>query len=149
MATTVDATNVVFQYSTVLTPESAVWKTVVCETDSSADHAVNVQETKTKCGTFTSVDTPTNSITGNGVVNAVPASDEASYKELLSLLNNKTVVLGRYLNLDDGVLNDGDAIFMQGQGRISSLGSSNTEGDLLKFSYGFTFNGAPLLTPPA
>jgi hypothetical protein len=146
-ASTVSATKVVLQISENLTAPFTNWKTLVCETDSSSDHATNVTETKTKCGTFTAVDTPTNTISGNGVVNTTPEADEISYQDLLVLLNNKTEVTGRYFNLEDGETPAGAAVFMRGKGRVSSLGTSNTEGDLLKFSYGFTFNGTPLFAP--
>ncbi|HTE24953.1 hypothetical protein [Flavitalea sp.] len=145
-ATEVQGLEVVFQYSTdLIAPYD--WKTIGCETDNSSDSQATVNDTVTKCATFSSASKPTNAVSGNGVVNAAPEADEASYKEIDALLQNQTKARGRYLNLDNGTIGDGEAIYKEGEGRFTSLGHAAPADNLLTFSWGFSFSGVVITTP--
>jgi hypothetical protein len=137
----VSTSLVTFQYSEDISDPITDWKTIVCEDTSEGGGDSNTTETKTKCGTFTAVDTPTLTVTGSGVVKADPDSDEASFQEILNLLNTKTLVSGWYQNEVDGAVGAGAAVYMKGQGRFTSARVTATEGDLLKFNWAFAFSG--------
>ena len=116
--------------------------TVVCETDSEASMTASVSEIPTKrCGVLRSTQEPVVNITLNGVVNATPEADEASYAQLSAWMLSKTKLYIEYLNESNGTVDEAAGIGLQGTGYISDLGSQSTAGESQRFSLGVAFSG--------
>ncbi len=116
--------------------------TITCETDSEATLTASVSEIVTKrCGVLRSPQEPVGNITLNGVVNATPEADEASYAQLSAWMVSKTKLWIEYYNEANGTVGEGDGIYMQGLGYISDLGSQSTAGESQRFSISVAFSG--------
>lgn len=119
---------------------------VTCETDSEASLTASVSEIVTKrCGVLRSPQEPVGNITLNGVVNATPEANEASYAQLSAWMVSKTKLWVEYLNEAGAPVGEGDGIYWQGLGYISDLGSQSTAGESQRFSLGIAFSG-PITT---
>lgn len=138
------ATLVSFRYSTDSTNGvDGQWKTIVCEETSDGGSDATVNETATKCATFTTTNTPTTNVNGSGVVDADPAADQATFNDIHALVLSKTEVWGKYENLPDpgNGIAAGQIVSIIGRGRFTSARSQNQEGDVSKFTWAFTFSG--------
>lgn len=144
MATTEVAASLILLRLSTDTENGSNPVTIVCETDSEAGIDTSVTETQTKrCGTLVAVQSPTGTITLNGVVDATPDAGEASLQQLMIWASNRTKLWAEYLNESDGgSIDEGDSIYMQGLGYLTSVRSTSTAGDTQKFSMGFSFSGA-------
>jgi hypothetical protein len=131
---------VTFQTSTDLTG-ATLKKTIVCEETSTLNLSANVNETKTKCGTFVAVDTPTGTVTINGVVNGSPEATELSFNTIAGYVNAKTKLYGLYQNAVSGSVALGTAVYASGTGYFTSAEVTSQEGDLIKFTASFSFSG--------
>lgn len=140
MATELQGSIVTLQLSTDTTGATGL-KTITCEESSDITISTNVNETKTKCGSFTAVDTPTVSINFSGVVNGAPGGTELSYNDLAGFANNKTKVYAKYQNAVSGSVGVGTAVYATGTGYVSNVQATSAEGDLIKFTATFTFSG--------
>lgn len=127
----------------VSTSENTGFKTIVCEESSQSATTSNVNTTKTKCGTFTAVDTPETVISGSGVVDGSPAANQVSFKQLESWVRAKTKLFFIYQNAADvnSSIAKGDAIYQDGQGYFTEATITAQEGDLLKFNWSFATTG--------
>lgn len=123
------------------------YRTIVCEETSEGGGDASTTDTPTKCGTFTATAEPAFTVTGSGVVNTTPGPDEVSGQQLLDWLANKTLLAAIYQNSADGPTGAGEAVYMEGQGRLTSVRFTAQEGDLLKFNWAFSFSG-PVNTNP-
>lgn len=130
--------------SDLVTPD---YRTIVCEETSEGGGDASTTDTPTKCGTFTAVAEPVFTVTGSGVVNADPGVGEVSFQQLLDWLANKTRLAAIYQNTGDGNTGTGQAVFMEGEGVLTSVRATSQEGDLVKFSWSFSFSG-PVNTDP-
>jgi hypothetical protein len=126
-----------------LSATGSQYKTVVCEETSSASSTANVNTTKTKCGTFSTVDTPETTITGSGVVDGNPAANQASYKQLHDWLLAKQNLYAIYKTAADASVGEtsGESVYMDGRGYLSEVTVTAQEGDVIKFNWAFTFTG--------
>lgn len=132
-----------------LSPTGSNYKTVVCEVESSASTTSTVNTTKTKCGSFSTVDAPETAITGSGVIDGSPASNQATYKELFGWIQNKTPLWAIYKTTADPAVGEtsGESVYMDGKGNLTEVTITATEGDVLKFNWAFTFSGTVDNTP--
>src|SRR5688572_29658150 len=76
--------------------------TIVCEEDSNVSGSSNVTERKTKCATFTGVDSPTYTISGSGVNVGDLTATEVSAQQLMQWLDAQTTIYFIYSNASDG-----------------------------------------------
>lgn len=125
----------------VSTTEGTNYKTIVCEESSTADTTANVNVTKTKCGTFTAIDTPETKLSGSGIVDGSPAANQVSYKDIQNWVQNKTQLYFIYENAASGSIAKGAAVYLDGHGYFNSAKVTAQEGDLIKFDWEFTASG--------
>lgn len=127
----------------VSTTEGANYKTIVCEESSQSSTTSNVNTTKTKCGTFTAVDTPETVISGSGVVDGSPATNQVSFKQLETWVRSKTKLFFIYENAADSGsgITKGAAVYQDGQGYFTEATVTAQEGDLIKFNWSFATTG--------
>jgi hypothetical protein len=127
-----------------VSPTNSNFKAIVCEDQSQASATANVNTTKTKCGTFTAVDTPENTLSGSGIADASPAANQCTYKDLDGWLNSKTKLYFIYQNLADTTagITKGSVVYKDGQGYFTEVSVTAQEGDLVKFNWSFATTGA-------
>jgi hypothetical protein len=125
------------------------WLTIVCEETSDGGSTATVTEAKTKCATFTTSSSATSNVTGSGVVDAAPASNQATFNDVHQLVLDRTLVWGRYQNLADpsNSVEAGDIVNMLGQGRFTDARSQNGAEDVSKFTWAFSYTGDVSVNP--
>jgi hypothetical protein len=125
------------------------WFTIVCEETSDAGSTATVSEAKTKCGTFTTSSSATSNANGSGVVDAAPASNQATFNDIHQLVLDQTLVWARYQNLADPAnsVEAGDIVNMHGQGRFNDARTQNSAEDVSKFTWAFSFSGDVSVNP--
>lgn len=119
------------------------YKLITCEETSQASTTLAVTKTSTKCGPFTAVANPETALSGSGVVDADPAANQASYKQLEAWARAKTLLYFIYKNLADvasGLLN-GEIVYLEGRGYLTEVTVTAQEGDLVKFNWAFEPSG--------
>jgi hypothetical protein len=119
------------------------YKLVTCEETSQLSATANVNVTKTKCGSFTAVDTPEKNLSGSGVVDGDPATNQVSYKQLDIWLANKTKLYFIYKNMPDAGsgLTNGEAVYHDGRCYLTEVTITAQEGDLVKFNWAIATTG--------
>lgn len=127
----------------VSTSQNTGFKTIVCEESSTADTTSNVSTKKTKCGTFTTVDSAETKISGSGVVDGAPAANQVSYKDIQAWVQNKTRLYFIYKNIADSgtSIASGAAVYLDGQGYFNSAKVTAQEGEVISFDWEFTTTG--------
>lgn len=140
MATELLGSLTTMQVSTNLTG-SADLKTITCEESSDFQAQANVNQTKTKCGSFTAIDTPTGTINISGVVNGSPSTSECSFNDIVGWLNTKAKLYVKYQQTVSGSVSAGTAVHVTGVGYFTSAQVTSAEGDLIKFTATFSFSG--------
>jgi hypothetical protein len=141
MARELNGNLVTLMYTTDLEYPYTGFKTIVCEEESEGGLDATVNTTATKCGNFSTTETPSGTITGSGVVNADPEADEASFQELLALVKNNTRVYVVYQNAADSPdVTEGQGVFMAGVGYFNTARTTATQGTQVRFNWGFTFS---------
>jgi hypothetical protein len=125
------------------------WMTIVCEEQSDGGSTATVTETKTKCGTFTTSSTATSNVTGSGMVDAAPSSNQATFNDVHQLVIDRTLVWARYQNIADPAnsVEAGDIVNMLGQGRFTDARSQNSAEDVSKFTWAFSYSGDVSVNP--
>lgn len=142
MARELSGNLITMMYTTDLTYPYSDFKTIVCEEDSEGGLDSTVNTTPTKCRVFSTTEIPTGTISGNGVTDADPDADQASFQDILQLVNNRTRVYAVYQNAAESPdVTEGQGVFMAGQGYFNTARSTNTQGTQSRFSWGFTFSG--------
>ena len=142
MAREISGNLITLAYSTNLSDPLNNLKTIVCEDQSEGGLDSNVNTTVTKCGSFSSVEEPTGTITGSGVINADPDSDEGSFQELLGIVKNRTPVYAVYQNAAESPdLTEGQGVFMAGRAIFNSARANATQGTPTSFNWSLTFTG--------
>lgn len=119
------------------------FKAVVCETESQMSTTAEVNTTRTKCGTFKAPGQVDDKLSGSGVVDAAPAANQVSFKQLRSWAKSRTLLYFIYQNLADpsiGVSN-GDGVYSDGRGYITETTVTSPEGDLVKFNWAMEVTG--------
>lgn len=144
------ASAVLFRYSTVSDGDiDTNGLFIVCEEDSNIDATANVSERKTKCGTFTGVDSPTFKIAGSGVAVGDLAATSASGQDIMKLVQSGANIFFLYQNATAGTIAAGEITYARGQGYFSKATiTSNTGDGVVTFDWEFTPSGTVSLTPP-
>ena len=140
MATELLGSLTTLQISTDTTGATGL-KTITCEESSDLSLSASVNETKTKCGTFTAVDTPSGQISFSGVVNASLGGSEYSFNDIAGWVNAKTKLYAKYQHAASGAVSAGAAVYAAGTGYFSEATVTSAEGDLIKFTATFVFSG--------
>lgn len=119
------------------------FKAIVCEESSQASTTANVNTTKTKCGTFTAVDTPETKISGSGIADGSPAANQCTYKDIEAWVRSKTKLYFIYKNTADSgsSIANGGVVYLDGQGYFTEATVTAQEGDLVKFNWSFAASG--------
>lgn len=119
------------------------FKTIVCEESSQSSTTSNVTTTKTKCSTFTSVDTPETVISGSGVAAANVAANQVSFKQIEAWCRAKTKLFFIRRNEADtpNLITAGEIVYQDGQGYFTEATETSAEGDVIKFNWSFTTTG--------
>jgi hypothetical protein len=111
----------------------STWKSVVCETDSSASFESSTNSVTTKCGTFVSAGEKSGTAEYNGVVKSDPAAGELSYAEIAGYWKADTSLKFRAQSPSDGT-----DIFVAMDGTVTSVGHATAAGEFVTFSWSFT-----------
>jgi hypothetical protein len=112
------------------------YKMVVCAEDSTLDGSTDVNTRNTKCGVFKSNGNVSWTLSGSGVANATPDSDELSADEILTLFQDSTNVLWKLTH------ETGDTIiYREGQGFFSAYSEGHPADDLVGFDYTLEVDG--------
>lgn len=119
------------------------FKTIVCEDSSQSSTTANVNTTKTKCGSFTAVDTPETIISGSGIAGANLAANQVSFKQIEAWVRAKTKLYFIRRNEADSANNIeiGELVYLDGQGYFTEATETSAEGDLVKFNWSFATTG--------
>lgn len=121
---------------------------IVCDETNQANLAGNVNERKTKCGTLTSVDTPTVTLSGSGVAYGDLVAGEISAKQLATWVLNQTFLYFRYRNAASGTITAGEVVDLSGGGRFNSITITSDSGDgLVTFDWEYAASGNVAYTP--
>lgn len=153
MATNVKHSLVYARFSTVSVAaalDDATAKVLLCEVDLSWDSTATVSEAETKnCGTFKVAGSPSNTISGAGIVAGDLGANEVSSQQLMIWLNNQATVFYALFNITDGgTIAANEVAYRTGSGYFSKVGETWNTGDKMgKFSYEFVPNGVPDFTP--
>jgi hypothetical protein len=139
MATEVQGTLVTMWVSET----NSNFKTIVCEESSQSSTTSNVTSTKTKCGTFSAVDTPETVISGSGIAGANLAANQVSYKQIEAWARAKTKLYFIRRNEADVVseVTAGELVYLDGQGYFTEATETSAEGDVVKFNWSFATTG--------
>lgn len=149
MAREISGNLVTLSYSTDLNDPLNNLKTIVCEDSSDGGLEGTVNTVPTKCETFSVTEKPTGTINGTGVINADPDSDEGSFQELLTILNNQQRIYVVYQNAAESGLTEGQGVFMAGFAYLNTVRATAAQGTPTTFAWGLTFTGAIDTTYPA
>jgi hypothetical protein len=119
------------------------FKTIVCEESSQSSTTANVTTTKTKCQTFTSVDTPETAFSGSGVAGANLNANQVSFKQLEAWCRAKPKLYFIRRNEADvaNSITAGEIIYLDGQGYFTEVTETSAEGDVIKFNWAFSATG--------
>lgn len=119
------------------------FKWVTCENTNTASITANVNTVKTKCATFTTTDDPETTITGSGVVNAAPGTNECSFKDLEAWCRSKTLLYFIYKTLADTSAGEtsGESVYLDGRCRISEVTVTGSSDGLIEFTYSLAASG--------
>jgi hypothetical protein len=152
MATNVKHSLVYLRLSTVSVAaalDDATAKLLLCEVDSSWSSAASTSSVETKnCGSFQIPGSPTNVMSGNGVVVGDLGANEVSSQQATIWLNNQTKLFFAYKNDADGTISANEAIYRTGEGFFTKVDETfNTADHMGKFSWDFAVNGAVDFTP--
>ncbi len=138
MAETVDKINsndVLIAISTNLdTPD---YKDIVCGQDIDISWSKDVTTVKTKCGTAKTAGEPSVTITGTGMANTDPESDEMSANDLATIMQGTTDVLVRIQD-DTTPAN----YYRQGQGLMTGYNESAPLDGAVTFDFTIEVSGA-------
>jgi hypothetical protein len=126
-----------------LSSTGANFKWVTCEISSNASISAGVTSVKTKCGTFTTTGDPETKIAGNGIVDAKPAANQVSFKQLEDWCRQKTLIYFIYKTLADSAAGEtsGGSVYLDGQGRISEVTVTGGSEGMIEFSYALEATG--------
>lgn len=109
------------------------WKSVVCETDSSANFEATTNTVVTKCGTFSTAGERTATVEYNGVVKSDPGASELSYEQIHTYWQSGTALQLRRENPAGGA-----NLYQKMDGTITSMSDASAAGELVTFSFTFT-----------
>lgn len=123
------------------------WNTIVCEEQSKFDGSTSVNETKTKCATYSAPANNAPTITGNGVAGGDLAAGQVSYQRLQQLRDANTLIAIRRQNAALGTLSAGEITYAHGNGYVTSASETAQEGDIIKFDFTLTFTGTVHYVP--
>jgi len=111
----------------------STWKSVVCETDSSASFESTTNSVLTKCGSFSTAGEQTATVEYNGVVKSDPGAGELSYEQIHAYWKAGTALVIRRENPAGGA-----NLYQKMDGTITSMSDASAAGELVTFSFTFT-----------
>lgn len=112
------------------------YKMVVCAEDSNLDGSTEVNTRDTKCGVYKTFGNTSWTLTGSGMANATPDSDEVSADEILTIFQDGTPVLWKITHTTGDTI-----IYRQGQGTFSAYSETHPAADLVGFDYTLEVDG--------
>jgi len=133
----------------MVSPTGLNFRTIVCEDSSQSSITSNVNTTATKCGTVSVPDTPQVTISGSGILDAAPAVNQATLKELQDWALKNTPLYFIRKTLADPAVGEtsGESLYLDGRGYFTSVEETSAEGDVIKFTWTFTTTGTVDNTP--
>lgn len=126
----------------------APWQELICAIDDQSEMDNEVTETRTRCGTFSGVQDPTLTYSGNAVSNSSPEPEQASFMEVRQWQNEKELLDFRYYNKANGTVTIGSVVSEQGSGRFTNSVSTGNSGEVVQFSWTFTPSGEVAIGDP-
>lgn len=125
------------------------YKTLVCLRTSSVNTTITVNEDETNCGKLTSVGEPGFSFSFDAVCETAPGATQATYKDCLSAVVNKTKVLVRFQNPTVTGASIGTVYYHQCEAYITdlTLNQDAAGGAYINFSGTITSTGTLDITP--
>lgn len=122
----------VLQY--ISTNGGTTFKTLVCLTDNGFSGAKSSSTVDTKCGAFTATGSPDITFTGTGLVDVDPSIEEMSFNDLKALFSSGAdfIIVEKNVN---------NSMFIGGNGVLTNLSDSNTQGSYSTFTYTIKING--------
>jgi hypothetical protein len=135
----------------IATARGSTAKVIVCEESSSFSSVANVSERKTKCGTKTITDAPTQNVSISGVAGGNLGANHVSAQQLLIWQKAKTLLYFVYRNdSDGGDIDLGDVVYVEGTLRIASVTVTSDGSDgMVTFDVELAVTGDVSYTVPA
>lgn len=152
MAQSIQGLDIVFEVRTPATTSPVVaagpWREMVCSIDDGIELDNEVNETDTKCATFSSTKKPKGTITGNAVASKALTSGQVSYKDVVKFQDDTRLLDFRIYNKADVGGTDGDVVSIQGQGQYTNTSMTGTVGEAVQFSWSFSPSGELNINDP-
>ena len=128
---------------------TSTYKTLVCLRTSSVNTTITVNEDETNCGKLTSVGEPGFSFSFDAVCETAPGATQATYKDCLYAVVNKTKVLVRFQNPTVTGASIGTVYYHQCEAYITdlTLNQDAAGGAYINFSGTITSTGTLDITP--
>lgn len=126
--------------------DGVTWKMLVCMIDFSNPITTPLEEDQTYCGKKIGQGPIEFTLSGNIVVETRPDTDEASFDELLEVMNTATSILYRMQNPTSGSV--GVGYYLSGSVKVSELTPTGTALGLIKASITLTGEGVLTTTAP-
>lgn len=119
------------------------YKTIVCEESSQSSTTSSVTTTKTKCGSYSAIDTPEITISGSGVAGGNLAANQVSFKQLQAWVQSGTLLyfIRRNEANTAAQITAGEVVYLDGRGYFTEATETSAEGDVVKFNWSFTTSG--------
>lgn len=124
------------------------WQEVICIIDDGSSMSSDPTETKTRCGTFSSVGTPTYEITGNAVAESDPTVNQVTLLQAQQWQKDGTLLDFRRYNQTNGTVTEGSVINWQGSGRFTNIDETAPESDSVQFGFTFSPSGEVFIGDP-
>jgi len=125
------------------------YKTLVCLRTSSVNTTVTVNEDETNCGVLTSVGDSKFSFDFDAVCESAPGGSSISYKDLLTVLVNKTKITVRFQNPTISGSSVGTVYYHQSEAYVTdlTLNQDAAGGAYINFSGTIQSTGTLDITP--
>lgn len=126
------------------------WKTLVCAQGGKFESTTNVTIEKTKCGPIKGVDDPDWKMSGDAVANMYPTEDQVSYSDMLRWQQAKELIQVRLQSPADDTLSlaEGEAFYHGGEAYVTNVTIDNSNGAVVKFTWGVEGQGVLETTKP-
>lgn len=112
------------------------YKEIVCGQDTGLDGSKNITTLETKCGTLKTAGPANWQLTGSGVANSEPGTNELSADELIGIMQGDTQVLVKLVHATDTAL-----YYRQGTGTMTAYSESGSVSDSITFDFTIEIDG--------
>jgi hypothetical protein len=112
------------------------WKEIVCGQDTGIDGSKNITTLETKCGTLKTAGPANWQLTGSGVANTTPDSDEISADDLIDIMQGSGQVLVKLVHATTAAL-----YYRQGTGTMTAYSESGSVSDSITFDFTIEIDG--------